>query len=285
MHIAHYGPLSPHVHQFMRLLGAAGVSQEACLAGEEPLRQPSLVLVHQANELGLEIIRWAERGVPVVARLWNLRWLQQPGAELRLHALSYATSILGWPMPAPPELAGLPYRPMYPLVPGVVFHATDEPRTMPIFCPRLVQRDIENIYWSQELMAALPPSRAYYASGWMPPHIMAANYRQAQVVVSTGLDPYISSSAMEAALCGAVLVLSDTPANRAEFGDGGARFCTQDQASILRAVAEVTELWRDSPEEYTREGQRNVEHFLPWRLEAAGAQLTADILALAQVAA
>lgn len=285
MHVAHYGPLSPHVHQFSRLIARCrpDVTQETCLPGEEPISQPDLVLVHQANEQGLEILRWHERGVPVVGRLWNLRWLDREDAGLRLHCLEHAQMVLGWPCPAPPAISHLPYHRMYPLVSSTLFSPPDlgADRDLPFFMPRILSRDNENIYWSRELQSVLPPARAHVANGWLPPHVMAEHYRRAQVVVCTGLDPYISSSAMEAALCGCLLVVSDTGPNRAEFSDGGARFCTQDPAAILRACADLAELWQSDRAGWRAEATRNLQHFAPWALEQQGGELVSDVLRVA----
>lgn len=281
MHLLHVGPMSPHVHQFIRLvdkLAGPWVTQEFCLAAEDPVRNPDLVMVHQGNELGREILRWAEQDIPVVTRLFNTRWLMGEDADLRLHCVSHARLVLGWPCAPPAELAGPSYRMMYPLVPGAIFRPLELQRDVPFFIPRITARDAGNLYWTEELLQVLPPTKASYANGFLPPTTMASYYNRARVVVCTGLDPYISNSALEAALCGAVPVLADTAANRAEFPTG-ARFCEQSTASILRACAEVTELSRDA-ESFRLESERNQAHFAGWAVEKHGFHLVSDVVAI-----
>lgn len=270
--------MSVHVHQFVRLIAehAPEVRQEFALQSEDPMARPDLVCVHQGNELGREIVRWHEAGVPVVTRLFNSRWVHGQDADLRMHCVEKADLVLGWACPAPPDLAHLPYAPMYPLVPASVFRPLALTRDQPFFVPRITARDAANLYWTEELLACLPMCRTTYANGFLSPLTMSRCYNSAQVVVCTGLDPYLGNSAVEAALCGCVPVLSDTAANRAEFPTG-ARFCDQAPASILRACAEVTELARDAAA-YEAEASRNRAHFSGWAVEVHGQLLVRQVL-------
>lgn len=115
-----------------------------------------------------------------------------------------------------------------------------------------------------------------YLTGQAGPEQMAELYRSHAVVLSLRPGRGPSFTIVEAALCGAIPVVSDCPEMREHFADGGARFCELYPDSILAAVAEVRQL---APDARAREVARNLAYFAEWTESARGAQLVKEVLA------
>lgn len=286
IHLLHVGPLSPHVHSVRRLFdryGPQDLMQEHVLPGESPSRSPDLILLHHAQNLVGELERYPH--IPTVARLWNLRWVNQKGAKDIHAALARCAMVLGFPH-TPSMTEGWNYRNLFPLVDADTFTPGEREDREGFFACRLIRGDCINVYWGAEVERALGAVPYAIAMGGASSQEMARNFRAAQVVIGCGIDPYIANSTVEAVLCGAIPVLSDTVPHREHFTEGeqvvGARLCTQDPESIREACVQVAELWAD-PAAWEAEVARNREHFAEWTAQAQGRQLVADVLACAGV--
>lgn len=287
MRIVHIGPLSPHVYGVMRMVNRERpeVQQEWLLPGDATPIKPDLVVLHHAQELHRYANVFLDAGIPVVARTWNLLWAGSEREVEVLHFLRRCAMWIGFGH-VPEVAADCPrYRSILPLVDGDHFWPNHgaEPRTRSLFCARLTARDFCNTYWGQELHEALGGVSITYASGYASPAEMGDFMRTTVVVLALGRDPWISSTVVEAALCGAIPVIADTAAHRANFSDSegnpcGARFCTQDPESIRRAAWEVVDLYHNDRDRWRREVARNLDYFSGWTQQAQGPELVRDMI-------
>lgn len=295
MRVLHVGMLSPHVHQFQRLLtrfGPPGLEQEHVLPEQGPLREPDLVVLHGLNFWPEEALKWEQ---PVVGLLWNDRWKHDGNRELVEQALERCALIVA---PDQSVVAGLPnWFPRWTLVDLEAFYpagvtevqrgalwvarSSDQVVDIPYLAARNHRKDRVNLYWTEELRATRLPLTE--VSGDLGPEEMGDLMRRSRVVLalcSAEWGP--SNTAVEACLCGKVPVLSNAPQIRVHFEEDGqvvgARFADQRPASILAAVREVEQM---SPRQHQAEAERNLEYFRSWTIQGQGPELARAVLSQA----
>lgn len=266
--ILHVGILSIHVHRFIRYLERywAGVGQEHVTPGEEPIRPFDMVIIHGIEQDPSQVERF---DVPIVGWLWNELW-RKKNEEAVLSALRRCSLVIA--DHEAEELEGVNTFRIRPLVDGRIFYYEGPVKNWPhrFLLSRLHQQDNANLYWTQEVLAALQGlPGVHIVTGNMSPATMADAFRTHQVVICTREDSGPSYTTIEACLCGAIPIVSDTPSIRKWFTEGGrwigARGCTRNPTSIRHAIAEVLCL---TPEERHREVLRNQKTFHDWKAAA-----------------
>lgn len=284
--IAHNGILSPHVLSMLRLLWRCDetLMQEIVLPGQTPVMAPDLVFMHGFHERPAELEKFLSWGVPVVVRPWNDRWMSKPGYRQRmLQLLAGCALVVGSPFSALKAECPVPWQDVTTLVDTDVFKPVDGLQTepeIPFFAARILRDDPEGLYWGDEILRAFAGLDLAGVSGHASPNQMADQLRRANVVLSLcGAEWGPSETTLEAVFSGKVPVVSDTPAIRQHFEEGGvlvgARLAERSPRSIRQAVADVLAL---TPEQKAVEVERNLRYFAGWSLQAQAERIGGAVL-------
>lgn len=282
LHVGH----GPHVQRAGRIFRRFGppdlhqrvVSHGWC--GAEGLN-PDVVVVHNCTDYGDSVIRARTRAGRVVGWVWNDRWEHPP-----LDIFERCDFLLGDVLSrAAAHVPAEKWHGHLPLVETEVFYPPPAGAERDI--PVLVARGWtgHEAYWSHETRQALAGMEGVvWVDGERTPGEMADLYRRSRCVVALREDAGPSYTVVEAALCGAVPVVSDCPQMRKHFdcdldeSDGEeltqdwARFAGRYPEGIRRAVNEA--VLGPSPQLTAR----NLAYFANWTAEAQGPELVRKVL-------
>lgn len=284
-------PSSPHVERTKRLFAryAPEVRQVASSTGDYAHGIITLAIVHNATDpSGLALVESAPGrfGCPVVAWVWNDRFLTDEAYDRArvLRALDACALVIGSEDSAAREhvpaekwvgiRAMVEASVFYPPPPGSV-------RDIPV----LVARGWNGhpLYWAEETREALRGMEGVvYVDGRRTQGEMADLYRRSRCVVALREDAGPSYTVVEAALCGAVPVVSDTRVMRDHFEDEHpmalprAAFARRD--TIRPAVERALRLL---PVEVQDIGEGNRAWFAPCTAEFTGRELVRRVLEVA----
>lgn len=273
MTILHVSPSSPHLRHFMSVV-ARFAPQVRQVVGDPGVQfGQSLAIVHNCTDYPT-MVPEARALAPVVGYVAND--LRPPSPELVAACDLLIGDVESKAAEVVPPEKWFGFRPMpwasvfHPPAPGAV-------RDIPV----LVARGWNGhpAYWGQETREALAVMEGVvWVDGKRTPQEMADLYRRARCVVALREDAGPSYSVVEACLCGAVPVVSDTPVMRKHLFEGGEQMAgvvRREPQDIRFEVSWAVNLPPSTQDDYMR---RNRRHFASWTAEAQGPALVQRIL-------
>ena len=296
MNLLHVGNNSPHVHHLMSVFArfAPGVQQQhlrrSRLAAAEPA---DIAIVYNCTDHPAAVHDARKVARAVVGYVWNQDWQERSDLPPVLASCDLVIGDAESRCVVPEEkwhgFRAMPW--------GEVFHPPERGAVRDIRV--LVARGWNGhpAYWHRETKCALKGMEGVVLVNGrqrLTPQQMADLYRRSRCVVALREDSGVAYSVVEAALCGAIPVVSDTPMYRqhfngakaeGDFREQGAALVKQDTLDIQDALYSVELNWVEFPEQMAREVARNLRHFAPWTAEVQGPALVERVLEVARVPA
>ena len=237
--------------------------------------EADIVIIHGANSRP-KIIDKAREAWPnsvIVAVLWNHLWLFDDPNFVRESLLKCDLCYGVNPPGVSCDLES--WRELGHMLDEDIFFVQDTPRDFDIVAARVWSG--RSIYWTDEVLKALevyPDDKVFSLTGKQSPEEVASIFNRAKLVLCFREDGGPSYSVLEAALCGAIPVVSDCPALREHFETGGALFASRDVVSIREAINKGLAM---SEEERLTWINRNSDYFRFWTLPFQGTKFMYEI--------
>lgn len=287
MTILHLGPSSPHIEHVKAVFSRFAPEVRHVHGDLSAQWDAGVCFIHNLTDHPFELSALAaSKGMRVVGWVWNDVWMQRdPGEFSRtLQAMDACALVVGdAESEARKHVLPEKWHPIRPMPWASVFHppAPGAVRDIPV----LVARGWNGhpLYWAAETKEALRGMEGVvYVDGKRTPGEMADLYRRSRCVVALREDAGPSYTVVEAALCGAIPVVSDTPANRKhldwESGDWMGALFAQRRPERIRYCVELALEEEPSP---AFAPERNARYFASWTAEFQGPALVRRVLEVA----